>query len=147
MKQVEKIWAELSAKSQEVAQESTELSEEVKVELSAVSDLKELISDAKRIISLQEDGVQWGQKAESQYNEVMKVVTDAEGITRGALRQAGNLKTESDKVFNKIEVAAKELGINPNDIDGYSSAIKLVNEMFENQNALSGWNDILKKMI
>lgn len=143
MKSIQKIWAELSAK----AQESTELSEEVKVELSAVSDLKELISDAKRIISLQEDGVQWGQKAESQYNEVMKVVTDAEGITRGALRQAGNLKTESEKVFNKIEVAAKELGINPNDIDGYSSAIKLVNEMFENQNALSGWNDILKKMI
>ena len=143
MKKVEKLWAELSAK----AQESTELSAEDKVELSAVGDLKELISDAKRIISLQEDGVQWGQKAESQYNEVMKVVTDAEGITRGALRQAGNLKTESDKVFNKIEVAAKELGINPNDIEGYSSAIKLINEMFENQNALSGWNDILKKMI
>jgi hypothetical protein len=142
MKQVEKIWAELSANA------STELSaEEVKVELSAVSDLKELISDAKRIISLQEDGVQWGQKAESQYNEVMKVVTDAEGITRGALRQAGNLKTESDKVLNKIEVAAKELGINPNDIEGYSSAIKLINEMFENQNSLSGWNDMLKKMI
>ena len=77
----------------------------------------------------------------------MKVVTDAEGITRGALRQAGNLKTESDKVLNKIEVAAKELGINPNDIEGYSSAIKLINEMFENQNALSGWNDMLKKMI
>jgi len=149
MKQVEKIWAELSAKAQEVEtpQESTELSEEVKVELSAVGDLKELISDARRIISLQEDGVQWGQKAESQYNEVMKVVTDAEGITRGALRQAGNLKTESDKVLNKIEVAAKELGINPNDIEGYSSAIKLINEMFENQNALSGWNDMLKKMI
>ena len=33
MKQVEKIWAELSAK--EVAQESTELSEEVKVELAS----------------------------------------------------------------------------------------------------------------
>ena len=34
MKKVESIWAELSAKAQEVAQESTELSEEVKVDLS-----------------------------------------------------------------------------------------------------------------
>ena len=144
MKSIQKIWAELSAK--EVSQE-VELSEEHKVELNAVGVLKELISDAKRIISLQEDGFKWGEKAETQFKEVMKVVTDAEGITRGAIRQAGNLKTESDKVLNKIEVAAKELGINPNDIEGYSSAIKLINEMFENQNALSGWNDMLKKMI
>ena len=36
---VEKIWAELSAKAQEVAQESTELSEEVKVELNMVQDI------------------------------------------------------------------------------------------------------------
>ena len=35
---VEKIWAELSAKAQEVAQESTELSE-VKVELAMVQDI------------------------------------------------------------------------------------------------------------
>ena len=149
MKQVEKIWAELSAKAQEVEtpQESTELSEEVKVELNAVGDLKELISDAKRIISLQEDGFKWGEKAEAQFKEVMKVVNDAEGITRGAIRQAGNLKTESDKILNKIEVSAKELGINPNDIDGYSQAFKLISEMFENQNALNGWNEMLKKML
>ena len=36
MKQVQKIWAELSAKSQE----STELSEEVKVDLSMASDIE-----------------------------------------------------------------------------------------------------------
>ena len=39
MKKVESIWAELSAKSQEVAQESTELSEE-KVELALVNDIE-----------------------------------------------------------------------------------------------------------
>ena len=38
MKKVESIWAELSAKAQE-AQESTELSEEVKVELAMVQDI------------------------------------------------------------------------------------------------------------
>ena len=40
MKKVESIWAELSAKAQEVAQESTELSEEVKVELALVNDIE-----------------------------------------------------------------------------------------------------------
>jgi len=40
MKKVESIWAELSAKAQEVAQESTELSEEVKVDLSMASDIE-----------------------------------------------------------------------------------------------------------
>jgi len=142
MKQVEKIWAELSAKAQEV-----ELSAEQKVELAAADDLKELVAEAKRIISLQEDGVKWAEKTEAEYKEFMKLVSDAEGITRGALRSATNLKTESDKVFNTVEVAAKELGVNPNDIRNYSEAVKLINEMFENQNALSGWNDILKKMM
>jgi len=44
MKQVEKIWAELSAKAQEVEtpQESTELSEEVKVELSLIDDVQRI---------------------------------------------------------------------------------------------------------
>ncbi len=49
MKKVESIWAELSAKTQEVAQESTELSEEVKVELALMDDLDRLSGDVKEI--------------------------------------------------------------------------------------------------
>ena len=123
------------------------LSKVERVELAIVDDLKELISDSKRIIGLQEDGFKWGEKAEAQLKEVKKVISDAEGITRGAIRQAGNLKTESDKIFNKLEVSAKELGIKPNSIKGYDTAIKQINEMFENQNALNGWNELLKKML
>jgi len=118
-----------------------------KVELGAIDDLKELITDAKRIISLQEDGFEWGERAEKEFKEVKKVISDAEGITRGAIRQAGNLKKESDKIFNKVEVSSKELGINPNAIKEYDNAIKLINKMFDNQNSLNGYNDMLKKLL
>ena len=118
-----------------------------KIELSAINDLKELVTDAKRIISLQEDGFKWGERAEKEFKEVKKVISDAEGITRGALRQAGNLKNDSDTIFNKIEVVSKDLGINPNSIKEYDTAIKLINKMFDNQNSLSGYNDMLKKLL
>ena len=119
----------------------------MKIELGLVDDLKELITDAKRIIALQEDGVNWGKKAESQVKEVGKVVSDAEGVTRGAISQAANLKTESDSIFNKVEIASKDLGINVNSIKDYQEAFKLTSKMFENQNELNGWNEYLKKLL
>jgi hypothetical protein len=127
--------------------EKVNLTKLEKIELGLVDDLKNIVSDAKRIIGLQEDGFKWGEKAEKQFKEVKKVVSDAEGITRGAIRQAATLKTESDKILNKIEIQAKELGVSLKDIKGYSEANKLINEMFENQNALNGWNEMLKKIL
>ena len=148
MKKVETIWAELKQWQKDILEkEGIELSQEKKVELALVDELKELASEAKRIIGLQEDGIKWGEKADKQFLEVKRVVSDAEGITRGAIKQAAKLKTESQPLFNKIEVSAKELGINPNDIKGYKNAIILVGEVFENQNGLNGWNDFLKKLL
>lgn len=129
-----------------VSIEKQELSAE-KVELAAIDDLKELISDAKRIIGLQEDGVKWGNKAETEFKQVQKVINDAEGITRGAIRQAAKLKTDSDKILNKVEVSARELGVDVNSIPEYKTASKLIADMFENQNELNGWNDYLKKLL
>jgi len=148
MKKVEKLWAELSQWQKDILEkENIELSQVQKVELALADDLKELASEAKRIIGLQESGVKWGEKAEKQFSEVRRVLSDAEGITRGAIKQAAKLKTESQPLFNKIEVSAKELGINPNDIRGYKNAIVLVGEVFENQNELNGWNQFLKKLL
>ena len=118
-----------------------------KIELGASDDLKELVTEAKRIINLQEDGFKWGERAEKEFKEVKKLISDAEGITRGAIRQAANLKKDSDKIFNKIEVLSKELGINTNSIKEYDVANKLINKMFDNQNSLTGYNDMLKKLL
>lgn len=90
MKQVEKIWAELSAKSQEVAQESTELSEEFKVELSALDDLnakyKKIAANAPKIKNV----------VQKEANNLAAVATSL-----------GTIKGQ----FEKIEQSAKELGM------------------------------------
>ena len=100
---VEKIWAELSAKAQEVAQESTELSEEVKVDLNAIADIKK--------------------QSESISQEYAE-------LSRSARRYLGELDSIADKAFalekranvvvdNANEVAKKinELGMDmPNDL-------------------------------
>ena len=148
MKQVEKIWAELSAKAQEVeTPQEVELSEEQKVELNSVGELKGLISDAKRIISLQEDGLKMAEKAEAQFKEVMKVVNDAEEITREAIIQSGNKTTEIEKVLSKLEDSANELGINYNDIDGWTDSLFVKSELDKNEDVLKGVHKMLKKML
>lgn len=133
--------------SQIKKEESVELSEEQRIELAAIDDLKEIYQESQRIMGLQEDATKWGRKVESELKQFKKVVSDAEGIARNAVRSAGNYKTEADKVFNKIEIMAKELGISPNDIKGYSEAIKSVNEMFENQNSSSFWQEYTGKIL
>jgi Skp family chaperone for outer membrane proteins len=125
----------------------TKLSEQQKVELAAIDDLKEIYQESQRIMGLQEDATKWGRKVESELKQLKKIVSDAEGISRNAVRSAGNYKTEADKVFNKIEIMAKELGISPNDIKGYSEALKSVNQMFENQNSASFWQEYTGKIL
>jgi hypothetical protein len=118
-----------------------------KVELNSVQDLKELISEADRIIGLQEDGFKWSEKAERELKEVKKRISDAEGITRGAIRQAENLKKESDKIFNNLKVSAKELGVNINSIKEYNIANKLISQLINNQKSLNDFNSRMKKLI
>ena len=90
MKKVESIWAELSAKSQEVTQESTELSEEFKVELSALDDLnakyKKIAANAPKIKNV----------VQKEANNLAAVATSL-----------GTIKGQ----FEKIEQSAKELGM------------------------------------
>jgi len=94
MKKVESIWAELSAKAQEVAQESTELSEEVKVELGLVEDFEKI------------------------YKGVVDADYDASGIINDAFIKAEKKYKDiiSDferaaKIGSEAEAAAKELGV------------------------------------
>lgn len=90
MKSIQKIWAELSAKAQEVAQESTELSEEFKVDLSALDDLnakyKKIAANAPKIKNV----------VQKEANNLAAVATSL-----------GTIKGQ----FEKIEQSAKELGM------------------------------------
>ena len=111
MKQVEKIWAELSAKAQEVEtpQESTELSEEVKVELGLVEDFEKIYKgvidaeyDASGIIN---DAFI---KAEKKYKEMISDFERAAKIGSEAESAAKELGVDLPNAFqNKVEIARR----------------------------------------
>jgi methyl-accepting chemotaxis protein len=114
MKKVESIWAELSAKAQEVAQESTELSEEVKVELAAADDLKDASQNAKQLINA--------------FNKTTsQVVSGAKELTKVGGRVSSSV-FELSKVMQKVEASAKELGVDTKSVDGYAEAKRIVSE-------------------
>lgn len=92
MKQVEKVWAELSAKEQEVEtpQESTELSEEVKVEL----------SEEKVELGIIQDVIQ-------DFKKGMDLFTDA----KSSMDRASEILDAAEKLYEKAEQQAKDLGV------------------------------------
>ena len=123
MKQVEKIWAELSAKAQEVEtpQESTELSEEKvelqekKIELSNLSVLKDVSKDSVRLnrVMLEHNG-----ELVNKFKELSSSVRVSEQIVADFNRMKADL-----------ESAAKELGVDVSgDIKQLSSPIMEVEQ-------------------
>ena len=96
MKQVQKVWAELSAKAQEVEtpQESTELSEEVKVELGLVEDFEKIFNQA-----LDNEGA------------VTDALIDALGKAENKYKSVISDFERAVKVGEEAEASAKELGV------------------------------------
>lgn len=120
MKQVEKIWAELSAKNtQEV-----ELSEE-KVELALADNLAKYAKGVNPYIN---EGDSLISSAEKMLNEIKsiksKLQTTANDMNSLADRSASDLVA--------FEKAAKELGIDPNSNADYKSASKAFDEYAKN---------------
>ena len=95
MKKVESIWAELSAKaqeaSQEVAQESTELSAE-EVKLAGVQDAEAIY---KRLVK----------DTQAQASILMKVEAELKSLAQDA-KELANIE-------QRLEAMAKELGVDP----------------------------------
>jgi hypothetical protein len=100
MKKVESIWAELSAKTQEVAQESTELSEEVKVELALMDDLDRLSGDVKEIT----------------FDHRSAIMQFEEAAQKLKARVKGNVNQSVDLLtaINDAEKMASDLGVDIN---------------------------------
>lgn len=96
MKSVQKIWAELSAKAQEV-----ELSEEQKVELSTLSKLEDLARDIVRL-----NNVVLGHNTDMR-NKSQELQSSV-SATEGAI-------SDWSKMKNDVQTAAKEFGV---DISG-----------------------------
>ena len=106
-----------------------------KYNFNAVKNLKDKIQDAERIINLQEDGLKWLDKTKDARKEYMKIWTDAEGINRGADRQAGNVLDELNEATAKVSNSAKDLGVSEKSIPEYTQGLKLLAELRENRGA------------
>lgn len=133
MKSVQKIWAELSAKevSQDVAQESTELSTE-KVELSLIDDVQR-ISDTTVQLDSRFQKVyadfykQWqktvtlGKDLEDAYNEMTEY-----------LDFYNEVEGDVTRISEKVGQQARELGIDPMSIKGIKEMLKAYENMEDN---------------
>jgi hypothetical protein len=120
MKKVESIWAELSAKAQEVSQE-VELSEEQKVELGLGDNLAKY---AKGVSKYTNEGDGLIKRAERLMSELKE--------TKSALykwAEVGNsIADDIARDSSQFEKAAKDLGVDPNSNPDYNSADKAFNE-------------------
>ena len=130
MKQVEKIWAELSAKSQE----STELSEEVKVELSLIDDVQRISDTTVQLDSrFQKVYVDF-------YKQWQKAVTLGKDLEDAYIEMTEYLdfynEVEGDvtRIAEKVGQQARELGIDPMSIKGIKEMLKAYENMEDTAN-------------
>ncbi len=120
MKQVEKLWAELSAKAQEASQE-VELSEEQKVELGLGDNLAKY---SKGVSKYTNEGDGLIKRAERLMSELKE--------TKSALykwAEVGNsIADDIARDSSQFEKAAKDLGVDPNSNSDFRSANDSFNE-------------------
>ena len=144
MKQVQKVWAELSAKAQEVEtpQESTELSEEVKVELGYIDDVAK---DAEKALSKYKDAneiVSAWQKVSRQITDmnadVKYVRKNRKAFIMGIEGAIQDLQSDVKLIANKLE----EVGINPRNNKQYVIAANAIQELKSRLNKLERIDDI-----
>ena len=121
MKQVEKIWAELSAKAQEVeTPQEVELSEEQKVELASV----------KIVEGLFEEGRQWLQGYK---DDVKKMRSIAAGKNKEAAKLASKMEQGAKSLLN----SAEKIGMSVNDFPEAEATLKFAEKIAELQNAFA----------
>lgn len=112
-------------------EESLELSK-VEVELGVSQDIKKAVSSSNSLVK-KADGQQG--KTEKVYNAY-----NAEQQKATTIQKDLNAKIkELDGLINKASSAAKELGVNPASIDGFSELEKLQQSLFRGFNSLNGY--------
>lgn len=113
MKQVEKVWAELSANK-------VNLGELQKVELNKIQEIKALASEVRKLPSFMEFA--------GDLDRVAGIIQETQREVRRALTSARSIKKEYDSVYSDLEKAAKDLGMNESDF-GVNNEIQEIEEM------------------
>lgn len=121
MKQVEKIWAELSAKAQEVeTPQEVELSEEQKVELASVQIVEQLF----------EEGRQWLQGYKGDVKKMQSIAADKN-------KEAAKLASKMEQGAESLLKSAEKIGMSANDFPEAEATLKFAEKIAELQNAFA----------
>ena len=102
------------------------------IELALVDDLNEIISEAKRVISLQEDGLKWFNKANEAHKQFLVQLSDSIGVIQSSEKYIPKLPEQILSTAAKISKQAQDLGIDAKQIKGYVDALKLAGELSDN---------------
>lgn len=116
------------------------------VELALVDDLNEIISEAKRVISLQDDGLKWYNKAIEAHKQFLIQLTDSIGIIQSSEKYIPKLPEQIQNITGKLGNQAKELGLDPKQIKGYVDALKLYGELTSNSGRSKDFLQELQKL-
>jgi L-rhamnose mutarotase len=131
MKKVESIWAELSAKAQEASKE-VELSEEQKVELSSVAEIKQIQGKMNNLNGKSNSRLGKAQKS-------LQAVAKAKEETRDSIKDmeediadASKFIKEGKAALSAFKKMAKELGLDATSSKEYKELeITVTNDMVD----------------
>jgi hypothetical protein len=123
MKKVESIWAELSAKSQEVSKE-VELTEE-QVELASVGELEKQITDMKRALDYFDKRIAEG---DTYIKELVKYRNFSLDVYSKLSKITPKMQEGAQKKLDEFEKAAKELGLSSNSVPQVKEIKRLISE-------------------
>jgi hypothetical protein len=123
MKKVESIWAELSAKAQEVSKE-VELTEE-QVELASVGELEKQITDMKRALDYFDKRIAEG---DTYIKELIKYRNFSLDVYSKLSKITPKMQEGAQKKLDEFEKAAKELGLSSNNVPQVKEIKRLISE-------------------
>ena len=125
--------------------DKTELAKH-EVNLSLVDDLNKIISEAERVISLQEDGLKWYNKAVDAHKQFIVQLSDSIGIIQSSEKYIPKLPEQIQNITAKLSNQPKELGLDAKQIKGYVEALKLYGELTANAGRSKTFLQELKKL-
>lgn len=121
MKKVESIWAELSAKAQEVENtQEVELTEE-QVELASAKEVKSM---ATKVNSLQKKVRKQIDVSEAKGDVAYRATLDL----NESVGELKDLMSRLEKDMTTVAKQVKELGMNPQDVPALSSSLDIIND-------------------
>ena len=123
MKSVQKIWADLSAKAQEVSKE-VELTEE-QVELASVGELEKQITGMKSALDYFDKRIAEG---DTYIKELVKYRNFSLDVYSKLSKVNPKMQEVAQKKLDEFEKAAKELGLSSNNVPQVKEIKRLISE-------------------